>query len=121
MTEIKIERVYADPSGVPADGFRIFVDRLWPRGESKDKFHYDLWAKTISPSDELRHWFHESPDTRWDEFEKRYLDELEGSDAAIRLVEEVKKHERVMLLFSSRDESHNNAVVLKKFIESKLQ
>lgn len=120
MTEITIERVYADPSGTPADGFRIFVDRLWPRGESKEKFHYDLWVKNVSPTDELRHWFHESPDTRWEEFEKRYLDQLEASNDAGQLVEEVKKHNKVTLLYASRDEDHNNAVVLKKFLQSKL-
>lgn len=120
MTEIKTERVYTDPAGEPSDGFRVFVDRLWPRGESKEKFHYDLWAKDVSPSDVLRHWFHESPDTRWDEFEKRYLAELEVSEAARKLVDTVKAHEKVTLLYGSRDEQHNNAVVLKQFLQSKL-
>ncbi|MDE5970772.1 MAG: DUF488 family protein [Muribaculaceae bacterium] len=120
MTNINIKRVYADAEGENGDGFRIFIDRLWPRGESKEKFHYDLWAKNVAPSDELRCWFHENPDERWDEFEKRYLEELNRSPDAISLVGEVKSHDTVTLLFSSRDEEHNNAFVLKQFLQSKL-
>ncbi|MDE7155332.1 MAG: DUF488 family protein [Muribaculaceae bacterium] len=120
MTNINVKRVYSDPEGANGDGFRVFIDRLWPRGESKEKFHYDLWAKNVAPSDELRHWFHENPDERWDEFEKRYLAELSQSPDVTLLLNEVKNHDTVTLLFSSRDEKRNNAVVLKQFLQSKL-
>ncbi|MDE5810152.1 MAG: DUF488 family protein [Muribaculaceae bacterium] len=120
MVKINIKRVYVDSVGEPEDGFRIFVDRLWPRGESKAKFHYDLWAKNIAPSDDLRHWFHENPDERWNEFEQRYLDELDRSSDATSLVNQIIGHDTVTLLYSSKDEKHNNAVVLKKFLMSKL-
>lgn len=116
--KIDIERVYEDPAG--KDGYRVFVDRLWPRGESKEKFHYDLWAKEISPSTELREWFHEDPENRWDEFRKRYLAELDSSQDATELVEKLKAYPRITLLYSSKDHEHNNAVVLKEFLMNKL-
>ncbi|MDE6368258.1 MAG: DUF488 family protein, partial [Muribaculaceae bacterium] len=77
---IKIKRAYDPVSN--EDGFRVYVDRLWPRGLSHETFHYDLWDKEISPSTELREWFHQDPDNRWDEFKKRYLDELKANPEA---------------------------------------
>ncbi|MDE6527857.1 MAG: DUF488 family protein, partial [Muribaculaceae bacterium] len=84
MCDVKIrtERVYDDPVGTRDDGYRVFVDRLWPRGESKERFHYDLWAKEVAPSAELREWFHADPQGRWEEFHDRYLQELRHSAAA---------------------------------------
>lgn len=119
MTQINIRRVYADPDGDrTTDGYRIFIDRLWPRGESKEAFHYDLWAKDISPSTELREWFHADPDGRWDEFVKRYTAELNGNPAAMQLRKTIAGKPLVTLLYGSRDTTHNNAVVLTKFLKA---
>ena len=74
MTRIRIKRVY-DPAA-PDDGCRVLVDKLWPRGVRKDALHYDVWAKEITPSPELRAWYHADPQTRWPEFRRRYLEEL---------------------------------------------
>lgn len=116
-TEIQLKRVYTDPSGSDADdGLRIFVDRLWPRGESKERFHYDLWAKDVAPSTELREWYHADPQQRWDEFSRRYLRELKASGAAAALAAEVRRHPLVTLLYGSRDTLHNNAGVLARFL-----
>lgn len=121
MTEIQIKRVYDDPAGNPStDGYRIFVDRLWPRGESKEKFHYDLWVKGLSPSTELREWFHQDPDGRWNEFVKRYTEELNTDAAMESVIDEVRKHQLVTLLYGSRDEEHNNAVVLADYLRAHL-
>ncbi len=118
MTHIQIKRVYEAPEATPGDGYRIFVDRLWPRGESKEKFHYDLWAKDISPSTELREWYHADEANRWDEFVTRYIKELEDSSAANALKKEIAKYPMVTLLYASRDTVHNNAVVLERFLQS---
>lgn len=79
MTRIRIKRVY-EPAA-PDDGCRVLVDKLWPRGVRKDALHYDVWAKEITPSPELRTWYHADPQTRWPEFRRRYLEELRGSQA----------------------------------------
>lgn len=114
--KINVKRVYDDASGVEADGFRVFVDRLWPRGESKEKFHYDLWARDVAPSTSLRQWFHADPDDRWPEFERRYMAELQQSDAASALARQLASHPVVTLLYSARDETRNNAVVLARYL-----
>ncbi len=119
MTKIEVKRVYDDPAGT-YDGFRIYIDRLWPRGESKEKFHYDLWDKDIAPSTELRKWFHEDPDGRWDDFKARYNKELEMSASADELLCKIKGLSLVTLLYSSRDHEHNNAQVLADYLRSKL-
>ena len=77
MTQYQLKRSYEPAS--PEDGFRVYIDRLWPRGLSHETFHYDLWDKDIAPSTELREWFHADPDNRWSEFETRYSKELETS------------------------------------------
>ena len=79
--EVRLKRVY-DPES-PGDGFRVLVDKLWPRGIRKEAFHYDLWAKRIAPSTSLRVWYHGDPAGRWAEFRRKYLDEL-GSSAAMQ-------------------------------------
>lgn len=114
MTDINIERVYSDPDG--DDGYRVLVDRLWPRGESKEKFHYHLWAKDIAPSDELREWFHQDPDGRWNQFREKYLSELESNPQAQQLKSSLAKYPKVTLLYSSRDTLHNNAIVVADFL-----
>ena len=112
---ILIKRAY-DAAG-DDDGFRVYVDRLWPRGLSQETFHYNLWDKDISPSTELREWFHQDPDQRWDEFEKRYLAELKDNPATATLQTTIADKPVVTLLYSSHDREHNNAVVLQKFLK----
>jgi uncharacterized protein YeaO (DUF488 family) len=110
---IKIKRIY-DPSTAD-DGRRVLVDRLWPRGLSKDDAHLDEWLKEIAPSDELRKWFGHDP-ARWEEFRRRYREELKvHGDLLGRLRGEAKKG-TVTLLFAAKDEEHNNAVVLKEVL-----
>ncbi|MCM1520436.1 MAG: DUF488 family protein [Lachnoclostridium sp.] len=115
MTEIALKRAY-DPADAE-DGFRVYIDRLWPRGLSHATFHYDLWDKEIAPSTELREWFHADPDNRWDEFEKKYLAELANNPGAQQLKTTLSSHTKVTLLYSSHDHDHNNAVVLKQYLE----
>lgn len=120
-TDIQVKRVYDDPSGSEtSDGYRVYVDRLWPRGESKEKFHYDLWAKDVSPSATLREWFHEDMEGRWAEFVERYDAELSANEAVPPLIAELRRHPLVTLLYSSRDSEHNNAVALAAFLAKRL-
>ncbi len=110
---ILLKRVYEDPS--PKDGYRVLVDRLWPRGLSKDKAKLDQWMKDIAPSDGLRKWFHNNP-SEWAEFRSRYLSELKHHRVDLRSLVTRALHGRVTLIFSSSDERHNNAVVLKQYL-----
>lgn len=107
--DIRIKRIFDPPD--PADGFRILVDRLWPRGISREGAVLSLWLKEIGPSTELRRWFGHEP-ARWDEFQQRYLAELEGSAPMTELIDLVRRHPRVTLLYGSKDREHNQAVVL---------
>lgn len=100
------------------DGYRIYVDRLWPRGLSHDTFHYDFWDKQIAPSTELRKWFHENPTSEWVEFETRYKKELINNPAFDNLKKLVSQKPIVTLLYSSHDTEHNNALVLRDLILS---
>ncbi len=111
---ILLKRAY-DPAN-NNDGFRVYVDRLWPRGLSHETFHYDLWDKEISPSTELREWFHQDPDGRWEEFKHRYLDELKANPAAANLRKTLADKPKVTLLYSSHDATHNNALVLQTYL-----
>ena len=112
--EVKLKRAYESPSA--DDGYRVLVDRLWPRGLSKEKLHVDLWLKEIAPSNDLRQWFgHET--SKWEEFRKRYLRELEQNAEAVALFREaVKGRNRVTLVYAARDAEHNEAVVLQAFL-----
>lgn len=116
MTKILLKRAY-DPES-PSDGYRIYVDRLWPQGLSHETFHYDAWDKAISPSTQLREWFHHDPSATWPEFEKRYEAELRANPAFTALKKTVSEHPVVTLLYSSRNEADNNAVVLKRVLEA---
>ena len=111
---IKIKRAYAEPK--KSDGFRILVDRLWPRGLSKEKAHIDLWLKDVAPSNELRKWFAHDP-AKWPEFQSRYLDELKSASEPLAVLKEKSAHGPVTLLFAARDEEHNEAVVLQKLLQ----
>ena len=110
---LKLKRIYDGTS--KNDGYRILVDRYYPRGLTKQKANYRLWAKDVAPSVELIKWFHENPNTRWKGFKSRYLKELnskEGKEALEDLIDEIDKHKVVTLLYGLKDEDHNNAVVL---------
>ncbi|MBR2654853.1 MAG: DUF488 domain-containing protein [Lachnospiraceae bacterium] len=119
MNEIYCKRIY-DLSD-DTDGFRILVDRLWPRGVKKDAAHIDLWAKEIAPSNELRQWFGHAPE-RFLEFSALYLAELNANAESAPSLDAVKAQlsaGNVTLLFGARDTAHNHAVVLKNWIEEK--
>ena len=111
---IKLKRVYGDKD--EADGQRILVERLWPRGITKEKAATDLWLKEIAPSPELRKWFSHDPQ-KWQEFQKRYAAELAAQKENLALIREKSKQGTVTLLYSSHDQEHNNAVALKKYLE----
>ena len=106
---IKIKRVYEKPND--EDGRRILVDRLWPRGLTKEKARVDLWLKDIAPSTELRKWFGHDPG-KWAEFQKRYLGELNENDEAIRTLRQELKEGSVTLVYGAKDEEHNEARVI---------
>ncbi len=109
---IQLKRAY-DPAS-PGDGYRVYVDRLWPRGLSHETFHYDWWDKDIAPSTELREWFHQDPDGRWTEFAEKYRAELLANPAFANLKAALADKPTVTLLYSSHDREHNNAVVVKQ-------
>ncbi len=114
---VATKRVYE--AALAADGARVLVDRLWPRGLSKEKAALKLWLRDLAPSDELRKWFHDNPDG-WAQFRKRYFRELKGPEAApalTQLYELVEKRKRVTLLFAYHDTVRNNAVALKELID----
>ncbi|NDV69458.1 DUF488 domain-containing protein [Dysgonomonas sp. 25] len=119
MTTIRLKRVYEDCE--KSDRFRVLVDRLWPRGIKKEALKYDLWAKDITPSPQLRQWFHQNPDNNWDQFAFLYKKELSGSPAVKDFVAIVKQHPVVTLLYASKSPDHNHALILKGFIEKQLK
>ncbi len=112
---IKIKRIY--DRAIKEDGYRILIDRLWPRGLSKNKAKVNLWLRDIAPSDKLRKWF--SHDVKkWLEFQKRYKKELKSRKELIDKIKDVEKRNKtITLLFSAKDISHNNAVVLRDYLK----
>lgn len=110
---IKIKRVYEEPDD--EDGMRILVERLWPRGLSKERAKVDLWLKDIAPSPELRKWFAHDPE-KWDEFQARYRKELAANKEPVALLREKSKKNTVTLVYAAHDEEHNSALVLKQFL-----
>lgn len=116
---IGIKRVYEAPAA--ADGHRVLIDRLWPRGLTKEAAHVDAWLKELAPSDELRRWFGHVP-ARFAEFCRRYREELKQEPARSQLAELTQRAERapVTLVFGAKDPEHNNAVVLAEEIERRL-
>src|SRR5579871_4652966 len=116
---VAIKRVYE--TATRADGNRVLVDRLWPRGLSKERAAVAHWMRELSPSDELRQWYHAHVD-QWEAFRARYLKELaepEAEEALRRLYELAHLKKRLTLLFASKNETRNNAVVLKELLEGK--
>lgn len=111
---IHIKRAYEPPAR--EDGFRILVDRLWPRGIAKDAARIGLWLKEIAPSNELRKWFGHDP-KKWDGFKSRYFQELDNLSDAVGQLISLAKEGPITLVFGARDENMNNAAALKEYIE----
>lgn len=118
MTEIAIKRVREEPRD--DDGQRILVDRLWPRGVSKEDAHLDQRAPDVAPSNDLRKWFHHDPDN-WDEFVNRYRAELDENPDAAEFAEQIKQHKKVTLLIDAKDSEHNHALVLREWLRGESQ
>jgi uncharacterized protein YeaO (DUF488 family) len=112
---IQIKRVYEEPT--PNDGTRILVDRLWPRGLTKEKAQVDLWLKDVAPSTDLRKWFAHDP-ARWTEFQARYREELKHNPEPLSLLKEAAAKGPATLIYGARDQQHNEAVVLQKLLKS---
>jgi uncharacterized protein YeaO (DUF488 family) len=113
---IQLKRVYEKPSR--KDGLRVLVDRLWPRGLTKERAAVDLWLKDVAPSTELRQWFGHDP-ARWKEFQSRYRMELKEKKDALTLLKQKGKDHTLTLLYGARDEEHNEALVLKKILDGR--
>ena len=114
MTNLVIKRVYDD--ALPTDGYRILVDRLWPRGISKEIAKIDEWTKKVAPSTELRKWFHHDPE-KWMEFSEKYKEELKKNNIAETFWGAHKKQEKITLVYAAKDEKHCQPVVLLKYLE----
>ncbi|HZP94090.1 MAG TPA: DUF488 domain-containing protein [Burkholderiales bacterium] len=113
---LKLKRAYDAPE--PDDGLRVLVDRLWPRGVSKDSAHVDLWLKELAPSAALRKWFGHDP-AKWDEFRARYRRELASQAEAVARLVELARKGPVTLVYGAADRDHNNAVALREVLESR--
>lgn len=114
MTPVKIKRVYEPPD--KEDGLRILIDRLWPRGLTKEKAKVDEWLKELAPSTGLRKWFNHDPD-KWKEFQKRYQQELKENTEEVARLKELLKKGNTTLVYGAKDEEHNDAVVLKEWLQ----
>ena len=111
---IRLKRVYEEAAR--NDGFRILVERLWPRGVSKEKANIRLWAKEIAPSPELRKWYGHDV-ARWQEFKKRYWRELKGKEESLEEIRSRARERTVTFVYAARDEVHNSAMALKDYLE----
>ena len=121
MNKLQCKRIY-DPAN-ETDGFRILVDRLWPRGIKKEKAHINLWAKEIAPSNELRKWFSHDP-LKFDAFKKKYRQELISNPASQKfsnLCLQKIKEQNITLLYAAKNEQYNQAVVIKEWLEEQIQ
>ena len=114
--QICLKRAYDDPD--ENDGLRILVDRVWPRGRTKEEMRLDAWLKEIAPSTELRNWFGHDPQ-KWDEFKRRYFKELENLQQPVADLLERGRGQRLTLVFAARDEEHNNAVALREYLQAR--
>ena len=111
---IRTKRIYSTPG--KDDGFRILVDRLWPRGLRKDEAKVDLWLKDVAPSNELRKWFSHEP-LKWPAFKERYRNELKDKSELINLIKAKANEGDITLLYGAKDEEYNNAVALKEYLK----
>ncbi|GJM41978.1 MAG: hypothetical protein DHS20C20_22600 [Ardenticatenaceae bacterium] len=114
---IQLKRAYDKPE--KADGRRFLVDRLWPRGVKKENLALSVWLKEVAPSNELRHWFGHDPQ-KWPDFQQRYRDELDAKPESIQPLLTAAQEGKIMLVYGARDTKHNDAVVLKAYLEEKL-
>ena len=109
---IKIKRIYDEPS--KDDGYRILVDRLWPRGVSKSRAKVDLWLKEVTPTDKLRKWYSHVPE-KWTEFQRMYKNELKDSLDSLDKIKQIEKEKKIVtLLYAAKDKKHTHAIVLQK-------
>mgnify|MGYP001206589600 CR=1 FL=1 len=116
---IRLKRTYDEPE--ETDGYRVLVDRLWPRGVKKETLLHDEWLKEIAPSNELRKWFKHDPG-KFDEFKRRYYTELDQKpEVTDTLLEKLHSGRTLTLLYSAKDRKHNNAVVLKEYLEERVR
>jgi len=111
---IQKKRAYEKPAD--ADGFRVLVDRIWPRGVTKEKLMVDLWLKSMAPSTELRKWFGHDP-KKWNEFRRRYFKELDSHPEDVQLLREKMRRGPLTLVFGSKEERFNNAEAIKEYLE----
>ena len=116
MTNIRIKRAYEEPDR--EDGTRILVDRLWPRGLTKEKARVDLWLKDVAPSTELRKWFAHDPG-KWEEFRSRYLEELKRNKEQLSLLRQEAEKGTATLVYGAKDRQHNEAVILQRLLTAK--
>jgi len=112
---VALKRAYEPPS--PDDGLRVLVERLWPRGLTKEKARIDLWLKDIAPSAELRKWFAHDP-AKWTQFQQRYKAELKEKTELVRELKQKSKAGKITLVYAARDEGRNSALVLQKILKS---
>jgi uncharacterized protein YeaO (DUF488 family) len=117
MGTVKVKRVYDPPA--EDDGWRVLVDRLWPRGLKKESAAVDLWLKAIAPETGLRKWFNHDPE-KWAEFSRKYRAELKASPVVQELLEVIHRDRTVTLLYGAKDEKHNQAVVLQQYVKELL-
>jgi uncharacterized protein YeaO (DUF488 family) len=114
---IRLKRAYEDAA--TGDGRRVLVERLWPRGVTKEKAALDLWLKDVAPSRDLRTWFGHDP-AKWPEFRRRYREELDGREDEVAQLADLSREGTVTFVYGARDEEHNAAVVLKEYVEERL-
>jgi len=115
---IKTQRIYDKPAG--DNSFRILIDRLWPRGLKKEDVKIDLWMKDIAPSNELRKWFAHDPQ-KWNEFQEKYFKELDQKKELVTILIEKAGERDITLLYGAKDETYNNAIALKMYLENKIK
>ncbi|MGK7368946.1 MAG: DUF488 domain-containing protein [Candidatus Halalkalibacterium sp. M3_1C_030] len=115
---IKLKRAYDEPE--ESDGYRVLIDRIWPRGKSKEELQLDEWIKEIAPSDELRKWFGHEPE-KFEGFRKLYWQELDNNSESVRQLAEISQDQDVTLVYGAKDRKHNQAVALKDYIKKKIQ
>jgi uncharacterized protein YeaO (DUF488 family) len=111
--DVRLKRAY-DPA-TPADGYRVLIDRLWPRGVSRERANLDAWEKELAPSRQLREWFGHEPG-RFDEFRRRYVDELRSQRSGLTALRRRARNGTVTLVYAAGDEEHNDAVVLAEVL-----
>lgn len=118
MTTYVAKRVYDEAKNT--DGYRVLIDRLWPRGVSKERAKLDQWARVLAPSDELRKWFNHDP-AKYSAFAKKYIEELEINNDLQTYLQEWSNHRLVTLLYGAKDNEHNEVMVLIKYLRSKIK